>query len=158
MGMSAKNILPWMPLFFPSTRGGEEFSASASAQDEGIGCRSRGGDTFCGIRYSFLANTDAIWDPEKPPATTISGGTESTSICQILSTREADRRSATADWPDWGRSARRGLFSCQKANRIWRASALRSFQGYATLNVETILIKWNDRLHIIWQTPLQDHD
>jgi hypothetical protein len=26
------------------------------------------------------------------------------------------------------------------------------------LNVETILIKWNDRLHIIWQTPLQDRD
>jgi hypothetical protein len=46
--------------FFPSTRGGEGLSASASAQDDGIGCRSRGGDTFCGARYSFLANTDAI--------------------------------------------------------------------------------------------------
>jgi len=86
----------------------------------------------------------------------------------ICKPKAEDAETATPDQPDRGRSARGGLFSCQKANGIWKTSALRSFQGYATLNVETILmlnvetiliiIKWNDRLHIIWQTPLQDRD
>jgi hypothetical protein len=65
----------------------------------------------------------------------------------IRKPKAEDADTATANSPDRGRAARGGLFSRQKANGIWKTSALR--QGYATLNVETILIKWNDRLHII---------
>jgi hypothetical protein len=67
----------------------------------------------------------------------------------IRKPKTEDADTTTANSPDRGRAARGGLFFCQKANGIWKTSALRSFQRYATLNVDTILIKWNDRLHIV---------
>jgi hypothetical protein len=47
----------------------------------------------------------------------------------IRKPKAEDADTATADSPDRGRSAKGGRFSCQKANGIWKTSALRSFQG-----------------------------